>query len=84
MAYAYELYSGRKLVVATPTKVLQEQILKQEIPQLLRVTRLDLDAQIVKSSSHYLDLDGFYNSLYQTDNPILASPGCSIAAKRGA
>ena len=31
MAYAYELYSGRKLVVATPTKVLQEQILKQEI-----------------------------------------------------
>lgn len=70
MAYAYELYSGRKLVVATPTKVLQEQILKQEISQLLRVTRLDLDAQIVKSSSHYLDLDGFYNSLYQTDNPI--------------
>ena len=59
MAYAYELYSGRKLVVATPTKVLQEQILKQEIPQLLRVTHLDLDAQIVKSSSHYLDLDGF-------------------------
>lgn len=34
MAYAYELYSGRKLVVATPTKVLQEQILKQEVPQL--------------------------------------------------
>lgn len=70
MAYAYELYSGRKLVVATPTKVLQEQILKQEVPQLLRITHLDLDAQIVKSSSHYLDLDGFYNSLYQTDNPI--------------
>lgn len=36
----------------------------------MRVTHLDLDAQIVKSSSHYLDLDGFYNSLYQSDSPI--------------
>ena len=36
----------------------------------MRVTHLDLNAQIVKSSSHYLDLDGFYNSLYQTDNPV--------------
>ena len=67
MAYAYELYSGRKLVIATPTKVLQEQIYHQEIPQLLDITQLDLLAQEVKSSSHYLDLDGFYNSLYQRD-----------------
>ncbi|QNQ80407.1 helicase C-terminal domain-containing protein [Lactobacillus sp. PV034] len=65
MAYAYELYSGRKLVIATPTKVLQEQIFRQEIPQLIDITGLDLFAQEVKSSSHYLDLDGFYNSLYQ-------------------
>lgn len=67
MAYAYELYSGRKLVIATPTKVLQEQIYHQEIPQLLQVTHLDLCAQEVKSSSHYLDLDGFFNSLYRRD-----------------
>lgn len=67
MAYAYELYSGRKLVIATPTKVLQEQIYRQEIPQLIKITGLDLFAQEVKSSTHYLDLDGFYNSLYQRD-----------------
>lgn len=64
-AYAYQLYSGQKLVVATPTKVLQEQIINQEIPQLLHVTGLSLTAEVVKASSHYLDLDGFAQTLYQ-------------------
>ena len=64
-AYAYQLYSGRKLVVATPTKVLQEQVIEREIPQLLQVTRLDLTAEVVKSSSRYLDLDGFVQTLFQ-------------------
>lgn len=64
-AYSYRLYTNRKLVISTPTKVLQDQIINQEIPQLLKVTNLDLQAEIVKSSNHYLDLDGFYQSLYQ-------------------
>lgn len=64
-AYAYQLYSGRKLVVATPTKVLQEQIIDHEIPQLLKVAKLDLTAEVVKSSSHYLDLDGFVQTIFQ-------------------
>ncbi|MFK3587164.1 exonuclease domain-containing protein [Lactobacillus sp. 23-2] len=64
-AYAYQLYSGRKLVIATPTKVLQEQLLNQEIPQLLKVTGLGLNAEMVKASSHYLDLDGFASTLRQ-------------------
>lgn len=64
-AYAYQLYSGRKLVVATPTKVLQEQIIDHEIPQLLKVIKLDLTAEVVKSSSHYLDLDGFVQTIFQ-------------------
>lgn len=64
-SYAYKLYSGRKLVIATPTKVLQNQILDQEIPQMLKVTNLDLTAEVVKASSHYLDLDGFVQSLFQ-------------------
>lgn len=64
-SYAYQLYSGRKLVVATPTKVLQEQIMEHEIPQLLKVTKLDLTAEVVKSSSHYLDLDGFVQTIFQ-------------------
>lgn len=65
---AYELYGPQKLVIATPTQVLQQQLLDHEIPQLLQVTGLDLTAQVVKSPSHYLDLDGFVNSLYQTSN----------------
>lgn len=63
-SYAYELYSSRKLVIATPTKVLQDQILKQEIPQMLKITKLDLKAEVVKSSNHYIDLDGFVQSLF--------------------
>lgn len=63
--YAYQLYSGRKLVIATPTKVLQEQVMEREIPQLLKVTKLDLKAEVVKSSSHYLDLDGFVQTIFQ-------------------
>ena len=64
-SYSYQLYTNRKLVIATPTKVLQRQIIDQEIPQLLNVTKLDLKAEEVKASSHYIDLDGFYQSLYQ-------------------
>lgn len=65
---AYELYGPQKLVIATPTQVLQQQLLVHEIPQMLKVTGLDLTAQVVKSPSHYLDLDGFVNSLYQTSD----------------
>lgn len=64
-AYAYSLYSSRKLVIATPTKILQEQIFKKEIPQLLDITKLDIRAEIVKSSRHYIDLDGFVQSIFK-------------------
>lgn len=64
-SYAYELYSGRKLVIAAPTKVLQDQIIDREIPQMLEITKLDLKAEVVKSSSHYIDLDGFVQSLFK-------------------
>jgi putative dnaQ family exonuclease/dinG family helicase len=68
MAFAYNLYSSRKLVIAVPTKILQRQLISQEIKQLLKITNLDLNAEEVKSSRHYLDLDGFFNSIYQTSS----------------
>lgn len=64
-SYAYQLYSGRKLVIAVPTKVLQDQLLEREIPQMLAVTKLDLRAEVVKSSTHYIDLDGYVQSLFK-------------------
>lgn len=72
-SFAYALNTNRKLVIATTTQVLQEQVLRQEIPQLLKVTGLSLNAQIVKSSSHYLDLDGFMQTLMHptTNQPML-------------
>lgn len=64
-SYAYQLYSGRKLVIATSTKILQDQIVEKEIPQMLKVTKLDLKAEVVKASSHYIDLDGFVQTLFK-------------------
>lgn len=63
-SYAYHLSNLQKLVVATPTMVLQRQIVEQEIPQLTNVTGLPLHAELIKSPSHYLDLDGFFQTLY--------------------
>ncbi len=63
-SYAYQLYSSRKLVVAAPTKVLQDQIIEQEIPQMLKITKLDLTAEVVKASSHFIDLDGFVQTIF--------------------
>lgn len=63
-SYAYNLSNLQKLVVATPTMVLQQQIVEQEIPQLNQVTGLPIKAELIKSPSHYLDLDGFFQTLY--------------------
>lgn len=63
-SYAYNLSNLQKLVVATPTMVLQQQIVEQEIPQLNLVTGLPIKAELIKSPSHYLDLDGFFQTLY--------------------
>lgn len=63
-SYAYQLYSGKKLVIATPTQILQDQIINQEIPQMLKITQLDLKAEVVKASSHYIDLDGFVQNVF--------------------
>lgn len=68
LAYCYELKLGRKLVVAAPTQVLQEQIINQDLPKLLKITGLKLRCELVKSASHYLDLDGFVRTLYTAKN----------------
>ena len=65
----YNLYRGQKLVIATPTMILQNQLIEKDLPLALQVSGLDLSSQVVKASRHYLDLDGFEQSLKQkTDN----------------
>ena len=59
----YNLYRGQKLVIATPTMILQNQLIEKDLPLALQVSGLDLSSQVVKASRHYLDLDGFEQSL---------------------
>ncbi|MDO4912255.1 MAG: exonuclease domain-containing protein [Lactobacillus sp.] len=73
LGYVYALKNNKKLVISTPTRVLQNQLINVEIPKVKKITGLDLSAESVKSSRHYLDLDGFYQTLQEktTNLPTL-------------
>ncbi|WP_062324930.1 DEAD/DEAH box helicase [Holzapfeliella floricola] len=62
-SYVHQLLPMQKLVVATPTTILQNQIVQTEVPQLNRILKTKFKAEIVKSSHYYLDLDAFYQTL---------------------
>ncbi len=53
------LLSGAKVVVATGTKTLQEQIFFKDLPQLLDALNLDVSAAYMKGRSNYLCLHRF-------------------------
>ncbi|MCH4008243.1 helicase C-terminal domain-containing protein [Companilactobacillus sp.] len=60
---SYMINSGQKLIIATTTKVLQQQIIEQSIPLLNQVTNNSYHAEIVRSSYNFIDLDRFYESI---------------------
>lgn len=60
---SYVVNSNQKLVIATTTKVLQQQIIEQSIPLLNQVTGNSYHAEVVKSSYNFIDLDRFYEAL---------------------
>ncbi|WP_334328683.1 helicase C-terminal domain-containing protein [Companilactobacillus sp. HBUAS59699] len=60
---SYVVNSNQKLVIATTTKVLQQQIIDQSIPLLNQVTGNNYHAEVVKSSYNFIDLDRFYEAL---------------------
>lgn len=60
---SYLINGKQKLIVATTTKVLQQQIADQAIPLLNQVTGNSHHAEIVKSSYNFIDLDRFYESI---------------------
>lgn len=60
---SYLINSDQKLVVATTTKVLQQQIVDQSIPLLNQVTKNNYHAEVVKSSYNFIDIDRFYESI---------------------
>lgn len=52
----------KPLVISTVSLLLQEQILKHDLPLINRLLDQPLQAVVMKSSRHYLDLDRFYQS----------------------
>lgn len=69
---AYEgNYSKEKpLVISTSTVHLQEQLL-DAIPYLNRMTHANHRATLIKSTSHYINLDAFYHSLKDTQTKTI-------------
>ncbi|WP_099974794.1 helicase C-terminal domain-containing protein [Lactobacillus terrae] len=60
---SYVTNNNQKLIVATSTRVLQQQILDEAIPLLNDITGNNYHAEIVKSSYNYIDLDRFFDAL---------------------
>ena len=55
MAYLAPLVaSGKKAVVATATKALQDQLVKKDLPQLARALGVPLDYAVLKGRSNYI------------------------------
>jgi ATP-dependent DNA helicase DinG len=60
---SYLVNPQQKLVIATTTKVLQQQILDQSIPLLNQVSQNNYHAEVVKSSYNFIDIDRFFESI---------------------
>ncbi len=59
------ILSGKKTVISTGTKNLQEQIFKKDIPLLRKATGLDIDAMMMKGRKNYLCLHKFHQHFQQ-------------------
>lgn len=63
------IYSNKgKVIISTSTIMLQEQLMYRSIPQLEKIVNSDINAVILKSSSHFIDLDKFYKTLIAEPN----------------
>lgn len=59
---SYVATPEKPLVISTVSLLLQEQILNHDLPLINRLLDQPLQAVVMKSSRHYLDLDRFYQS----------------------
>lgn len=60
---AYLATTKKKAIIATPSIVLQNQLVEQDLPIAQKITPTRLRATLVKSARHYLDLSRFAQSL---------------------
>ncbi len=63
------ILSGRKAVISTGTKNLQEQIFQRDLPRLLAATGLRADAVMMKGRKNYLCLHRYHQRFVQSALP---------------
>ncbi|MFL2028937.1 helicase C-terminal domain-containing protein [Loigolactobacillus zhaoyuanensis] len=68
LPFSFLLQGKQQLVVSTSTAVLQTQFVQQTVPLLNQLLDVNLQAAIVKSPQHYIDLAKFSQSLEVADN----------------
>lgn len=73
------ILSGKKAVVSTGTKNLQEQIFHKDIPLLKKATPLNIDAMIMKGRKNYLCLYRYHQFFSQ---PSLLKTGMEMAKEK--
>jgi ATP-dependent DNA helicase DinG len=76
LAYlAPALQSGKKVVISTHTITLQEQLITKELPLLLDVLALDIQATLVKGMGNYVCLRKLTDALYERGSLSLDQQG---------
>ncbi len=71
--------SGKKAVISTGTKNLQEQVFFKDIPLLEKATGLDVDAMLMKGRKNYLCLHRYYQYF---SNMSFLKPAQEVTRKR--
>ena len=71
MAYEDKISTDRPLIISTSTTLLQEQLLREQIPLLNRLTKKNHQACLLKSSHHYIDLTRFAQTLNDEEVPVV-------------
>ncbi len=80
LAYlAAAVMCGKKVVISTATKTLQDQILERDIPLLRKALSIDISAVLLKGRENYLCLRRFGRYRKQTTLDIGGSAGDSLS-----
>ena len=69
------ILSGKKAVISTGTKNLQDQIFLKDIPFLQKATQLSVDAMLMKGRKNYLCLHKYHHYFSQASFLKTSPPG---------
>ncbi|NVY95820.1 DEAD/DEAH box helicase [Lactobacillus sp. DCY120] len=65
---SYYVDQGQAVVIATSTRLLQQQLVQEALPLLEQIRQQTYLTTVISSPQHYLDLDNFYHWLFLKTN----------------